>query len=154
MQGKLFVSDLDKSDNRLLASLPLRVYQRLEPHLQTVELSQNQILNLAGEHHRYAYFPINCMISRVAVLTDGAMTEISIIGNEGMAGLPIILQTKRTFFSTIVQVSGYSLRIDGKKLQEELDRQETLKLLLMHYVQARIIQIGQITACNSHHKLE
>ena len=148
------MSNSNKSDNRLLASLPLRVYQRLEPYLQTVKLSQNQILSITGEHARYAYFPINSIISRVAVLENGAMTEIGIIGNDGMVGLPIILQTKQTFFSTIVQVGGHSLVINAEKLQEELNRQETLKRLLMHYVQAQIIQIGQIAACNRHHKLK
>lgn len=148
------MSNSNKSDNHLLAALPQQVYQRLEPHLRLVELSQSQILNIVGEPDQYAYFPTNSMISRVAVLEDGATTEIGVVGNEGMIGIPIILQTNRTFFSTIIQVGGDSLIITAKELQKELDRQGALKYLLMHYIQARMIQVGQTAACNRHHKLE
>ena len=148
------MSNSNKSDNRLLAALPLQVYQRLEPHLKLVELSHSQMLNMVGEPDQYAYFPTNSMISRVAILKDGATTEIGVVGNEGMIGLPIILQTKRTFFNTIVQVSGDSLIIPAQELQKEIARQGALNYLLMHYVQARMIQVGQTAACNRHHKLE
>jgi CRP-like cAMP-binding protein len=148
------VSNSNKSDNRLLAALPLQVYQRLEPHLQLVELSQGQMLNIVGETDQYAYFPTNAMISRVAILKNGATTEIGVVGSEGMIGLPIILQTKRTFFNTMVQVGGDSLIIPAQELQKEIARQGALNYLLMHYVQARMIQVGQTAACNRHHKLE
>jgi CRP-like cAMP-binding protein len=148
------VSNSNKSDNRLLAALPLQVYQRLEPHLQLVELSQGQMLNMVGEPDQYAYFPTNAMISRVAILKNGATTEIGVVGSEGMIGLPIILQTKRTFFNTMVQVGGDSLIIPAQELQKEIARQGALNYLLMHYVQARMIQVGQTAACNRHHKLE
>lgn len=148
------MSNSNKSDNRLLAALPSSVYQRLEPHLQPIELSHSQILNIVGEPDQYAYFPTNSMISRVAILENGATTEVGVVGNEGMIGLPIILQTNRTFFTTIVQVSGCSLIITAQELQKELNRQGALKRLLMQYVQARMIQVGQTAACNSHHKIE
>lgn len=148
------MANSNKSDNRLLAILPRQVYQRLEPHLQLVQLSQSQILNVAGEPDKYAYFPTTSMISRVAILKNGATTEIGVVGNEGMIGLPIILQTKRTFFSTIVQVGGDSLIITADELQKEIARRGALSYLLMHYVQARLIQVGQTAACNRHHRLE
>lgn len=148
------MSNSPHTDNRLLAALPSQVYQKLEPYLQRIELRQGQILNVAGEPDRYAYFPINSMISRVAILENGATTEIGVIGNNGMTGLPIILQTNQTFFSSIVQMSGDSLVITAERLQRELDNQRLLRRILMHYVQARMIQIGQTAACNRHHILE
>ena len=152
--NQLFVSNSNKSDNRLLAALPQQVYQRLEPHLHLVELSQGQILNVVEEPEQYAYFPTNSMISRVVILQNSATTEIGVVGNEGFIGLPIILQSKRTFFSTIVQVGGDGLIIAAVELQKEIARQGALNYLLMHYVQARMIQVGQTAACNRHHKLE
>lgn len=143
-----------KPVNYLLSALPQEVYQRLLSHLQLVTLSQYQILYVSGEIYKFAYFPLNSMISSVSILEDGATTEIGIIGNEGMIGLPLILGTTQTNFAAIVQVGGDSYKIAAAPLQKELNRQEELKDLLMRYTQARIIQLGQTAACNRHHKLE
>lgn len=140
--------------NRLLTALPQQVYQRLLPDLKPVTLPQHQILYVSGETYNYAYFPTNSMISSVSILEDGASTEIGIIGNEGMIGLPLVLGTTYTNFAAIVQVGGNGYKIAAAPLQEELNRQEELKSLLMRYTQARIIQLGQTAACNRHHKLE
>ena len=140
--------------NRLLTALPQDVYQRLLPDLQLITLPQHQLLYLSGETYDYAYFPLKSMISSVSILEDGASTEIGIIGNEGMIGLPLVLGTTSTNFAAIVQVGGNGYKIAAAPLQEELNRQEELKSLLMRYTQARIIQLGQTAACNRHHKLE
>lgn len=148
---------LSKSNNpinRLLAALPAEDYQRLSPHLEAVELPQHKILFHAGEHYKYAYFPSHAIVSSVAILENGATTEIGVIGNEGMVGLPIILETSYTSSTAIVQVGGDGYRLAATRLQEELNRQGALKTLLMRYVQARIIQLGQTAACNRHHNLE
>lgn len=140
--------------NRLLTALPQEVYQRLLPDLQVITLSQHQLLYVSGETYKYAYFPINSMISSVSILENGASTEMGIIGNEGMIGLPLVLDTTYTNFAAIVQVGGNCYKIAAAPLIKELNRQEDLKSLLMRYTQARIIQLGQNAACNQHHKLE
>jgi CRP-like cAMP-binding protein len=143
-----------KPVNSLLTALPQEVYQRLLPDLQLITLPQHQILFLSGETYDYAYFPTNSMISSVSILENGATTELGIVGNEGMIGLPLILGTTFTNFAAIVQVGGNGYKIAAAPLQEELNRQEEFKSLLMRYTQARIIQLGQAAACNRHHKLE
>src|SRR5258708_19640889 len=42
--------------NRLLAPLPTDEYQRLQPHLESVQLSNRRILCEAGDSIRHAYF--------------------------------------------------------------------------------------------------
>ncbi|MGB5635487.1 MAG: Crp/Fnr family transcriptional regulator [Waterburya sp.] len=147
-------SNLIKPVNRLLATLPKKDYQRLQPHLELVELPQHKILYHAGEHYEYAYFPFHSIVSSVAIMENGSTTEIGVIGNEGVVGLPIILNTSYSNSTAIVQVGGDGCRIAAKKLQEELNRNGALKSLLMRYVQARIIQLGQTAACNRYHNLE
>lgn len=140
--------------NRLLATLPQEDYQRLSPYLEPVELPQHKILYHAGEHYEYAYFPSHSIVSTVAIMENGATTEIGVIGNEGMVGLPIILDTSYTNSTAIVQVGNGGYRISSEQLQKELERQGALKRLLMRYVQARIIQLGQTAACNRYHNVE
>lgn len=151
----MFVHNLDKPPvNRLLAAFPTEAYQSLLPDLQAVELPQHKILYHAGENYKYAYFPSYSIVSNVAIMESGSTIEIGIIGNEGMVGLPIILNTKYDCSDSVVQVGGDGVRISAKRLQEEMNRHGALKRLLMRYVQARIIQIGQTAACNRYHTIE
>lgn len=145
---------MNRPINRLLAALPYKDYQRLCPHLELIELSQYEILYSVGKPYKYAYFPNQSIIFSMAIMENGSPTDIGVIGNEGMLGLPIILNTSDTKFTAIVQVSGYGYRIAAEHLQEELSHQEALKNILMCYVQTRIIQLGQTAACNHHHSLE
>ena len=145
---------MNKPINRLLAALPPEDYQRLLPDLRPVELPQHQILYNAGEDYDYAYFPTHSIVSTVAIMRNGSTTEIGIIGNEGMVGLPIILDTGYTNSTAIVQVGGDGCKISARRLQEEIERGGALKRLLMRYIQARFIQLGQTAACNRYHTVE
>jgi CRP-like cAMP-binding protein len=151
---KLPSPNSDKPINRLLAALPTEDYQRLCPHLEPVELPQHKVIYHAGEHYEYAYFPSHSIVSTVAIMENGSTTEIGVIGSEGMVGLPIILDTSYTNSTAIVQVGNGGYRITAERLQEEMNCNEALKRLLMRYIQARIIQLGQTAACNRYHNLE
>ena len=137
-----------------MAALPSEDYQRLVPDLQPVELPQHQILYHAGEDYKYAYFPSYSIVSSVAIMENGSTTEIGVIGNEGVVGLPIILDTSYTNSTAIVQVGDGGYRILAEQLREEMARHGALKRLMMRYVQARIIQLGQTAACNRYHTVE
>lgn len=152
--NKLSALNSDKPINRLLAALPNEDYQRLVPYLQPVELPQYKILYNAGEDYDYAYFPSYSIVSTVAIMENGSTIEIGMIGNEGMVGLPIILETGYTNCTAIVQVGDGGYKIAAERLGEELNRQGALKRLMMRYVQARIIQLGQTAACNRYHNVE
>ena len=144
-----------KPTNFLLAALPDEVYQRLCVHLEIVKLPQHQVLYHAGDRFRYAYFPSNAIISSVAIMENGSIAEIGVIGNEGMVGLPIFLKTDYIVNSSlVVQIGGSGYRIAAEELLEESACYEVLQDLLKRYIQARIIQISQTAACNSYHKIE
>ena len=140
--------------NRLLAALPIDAYKRLLPDLEPIELPQHKVLYYAGDKFDYAYFPSYSLVSNVAIMENGSTTEIGVIGNDGMVGLPIVLDTDYTTFTMIVQVGNGGYRILAKRLQKEINRHGALRRLLMRYVQARIIQLGQTSACNRHHTIE
>ncbi len=151
---KLSSPIFNKPVNRLLAALPTEDYQSLSPHLEPIKLTQHQVLFYAGEEYKYAYFPSHSIVSTIVTMEDGSTTEIGVIGNEGMVGLPIILNTSCTNSTAIVQVADNGYRITAKQLKEEFERQGALNYLLMRYIQARIIEVGQIAACNRYHHLE
>ena len=147
-------SKFNKPINRLLAALPEEEYLRLHPYLEPVQLPQHKILYSAGEEYQYAYFPSHSIISSVRIMENGSTIEIGVIGNEGMVGIPIVLNTGYSNSTAIVQVGNGGYRIAAEHLREELNRQGELQRLLMRYVQARIIQISQTAACNRFHTIE
>jgi CRP-like cAMP-binding protein len=140
--------------NRLLSALPSSVYQRLSPYFEEVSLTQQQILYQSGELIEYVYFPHQASISLVLIMSNKATTEIGLVGNEGMVGLPVILGGESSTNHFIVQIPGTATKLPTSILQEEFKRGEELQQLLLLYTQAQLSQISQIAACQSHHVIE
>ncbi|VEP14767.1 cAMP-binding protein [Hyella patelloides LEGE 07179] len=143
-----------KSYNKLLSALPNSVFQRLSFHLEEVSLSQGQTIHKSGELITDVYFPRQASVSLVLILSDKSTTEVGLVGNEGMAGLPVILGGKQTNSDSIVQIAGTAMKLPSQILQEEFQRGEELQKLLLLYTQAQLSQIAQIAACQSHHVIE
>ncbi|WP_324282165.1 Crp/Fnr family transcriptional regulator [Cyanobacterium aponinum UTEX 3221] len=142
------------SENQLLNNLPLSEYQRLLPHLQEVMLVSGSVLHEPYDAINYAYFPVSAMISLVSIMEDGSTTEIGLIGNEGMIGVPIFLGGEYTISRAIVQMAGSSFKLRADILKQEFDRGGIFQKILLLHTQARLTQIAQSAACNRQHKIE
>ena len=147
-------SDRVNPINQILTALPLDEYQRLTKHLKPVNLISGTILLEPHEPITTIYFPQRAMISLVSIMMDGSTTEIGLIGNEGMIGLPAILGGSSTTSRTIVQVSGSALEISAEIIRQEFQRGERLYELLLLYTQALLTQVSQSAACNRQHNIE
>src|SRR6202040_2610654 len=134
--------------NRLLARLPPEEYQRLLPRLQLVPLTLKHVLYEARSPIDYAYFPNWGVVSALTVMEDGRAIEVATIGNEGMAGLPLLVGAKTTANRVIVQVPGEALRLAEDMLRDEVSRDSPLRRLLILYHTAFLAQISQAVACN------
>jgi CRP-like cAMP-binding protein len=76
------------------------------------------------------------------------------IGNEGMAGIPIILRCEAAPYQVMVQLEGNALRIKAGTLRAEFDRGGRLQHLLLQYTHTLLTQIAQSAACNHFHTVE
>ncbi|HIK29987.1 MAG TPA: Crp/Fnr family transcriptional regulator [Oscillatoriales cyanobacterium M59_W2019_021] len=142
------------SINQLLAALPSSEFQQLEPYLEPIFLEAGQVLCEPKEPMNVAYFPGRAAISLVSLLEDGSTTEIGLIGNEGMVGLPIFLGGKSFPNRAIVQIRGSALKLDGEILKREFHRGGKLQQRLLLYTQALLTQVSQSAACNRQHTTE
>lgn len=140
--------------NQLLGLLPVEGYQRLVPHLKKLFYKSGTVLYEPNEVMDFAYFPTTAMISVVSIMESGATTEIGLIGNEGMVGLPIILGGKQNISRVIVQVEGELWKLSAKILLQEFESYPQLQRLLLLYTQARLTQVAQSAACNRQHNIE
>lgn len=140
--------------NGLLSALPRAEYERLSRHLELVRLVPGKILYNVGDAVRYAYFPKGGMICLLSTTEDGRTIEVGIVGNEGMAGIPIVLRSDAAPYQVIVQLAGNALRISGNALREECNRGGKLQDLLLRYTHAMLVQVAQSAACNSFHTVK
>lgn len=131
-----------------------RDYERLVSHLECVCLPLGTIIHREYEPIKYVYFPNQAMISLVATMENGATTEISLVGKEGMIGLPIVLGGKSINYEAVVQVTGTAMRIEAKILKQHFERFPSLRKIILLYVQIRLSYISQLAACNRQHKIE
>lgn len=137
--------------NALLAALSLQERNRLFPYLQLVAMPLGRVLYESGDVLGYVYFPVDCIVSLLYVMENGASAEIAIVGNEGLIGIALFMGGETTPSRAIVQSAGYAYRLEGHRLKEEFRRNEGIRVLLLRYTQALITQMSQTAVCNRHH---
>ena len=95
------------SANRLLAALPRAEYLRFLPHLERISFTYRQSLYDANTSIPYVWFIERGVASVIRVMKDGAMIEISVIGSEGLVGLPVFLGAESTPSQAFVQIASH-----------------------------------------------
>lgn len=83
--------DCSPKQNLLLNALPAKEYERIFPHLELVEMLLGNILCESGEALHFIHFPVNCIVSLVYVMENGASTEIAVVGKEGVIGIAVFM---------------------------------------------------------------
>jgi len=142
------------TDNRLLAALPAADLQRLLPHLEPVALPLGLRVYAPGDEISHALFLTDGIVSIVYMLEDGASTEISVIGNEGMVGIHLIMGGHFIPGYAVVQSAGHALRLPAMYLREEFERGGEFSRLLLRFIQALLTQMAQTTVCNRYHHID
>jgi CRP-like cAMP-binding protein len=138
--------------NRLLAALPAKDYERLLPKLEPVTLAFGDILFEPGDNIRHVYFPSNAIISLLSTVGEREHLEVGIVGNDGMAGLPVFMGVSKSRTRGLVQGEGSALRMKAAALRKELSNGgSALPKFLHRYTHSLLTQISQSAACNRFH---
>lgn len=147
-------SSLKPQQNYLIAALPADVQARLLPNLELVALPLGKVLYESGDTLRHVYFPIDCIVSLLYVMENGASAEISVVGKEGIIGIALFMGGESTPSRAIIQSGGYAYRLLGQKFKEEFNRHTEMLMLLLRYTQSLITQMAQTAVCNRHHSID
>jgi CRP-like cAMP-binding protein len=140
--------------NHVLNALPDEERARLFPHLEPVEMPLGMVLYESGAALRHIYFPIDCIVSLLYVMKNGASAEIAVVGHEGAVGVSLFMGGQTTPSRAIVQSAGHAYRLTRRRLKEEFDRHGQTLHLLLRYTQALITQMAQTAVCNRHHSVD
>lgn len=140
--------------NHLLAALPESAKARVFPRLKLVEMNLGDVIYESGQFIEFVYFPTDCIISLLYVMLSGASAEISVVGNEGMAGIAVFMGGESTPTRTIVQSKGFAYRMPSAELKIEFNNHADVRVLMLRYTQALITQMSQTAVCNRHHTID
>lgn len=145
---------MQKSSNRLLASLPAAAFKAVTAHLKTVALKFGDVLAETGSPIRRVYFPYSGVISLVVELDSGVMIETAMVGRDGVFNAASALDGKVSLNKGIVQLAGSAGVIDVDRLRHLADDLKPFRSLLIGHEQVLFAQAQQSAACNSSHTVE
>jgi CRP-like cAMP-binding protein len=142
---------LEKTSNRLLASLSAPDLSLLGRHLRQVAMEQGQTLESPGQTLDRIYFPQNGLISLIVTMAEDAALEVGTVGREGAIGMVAGLGSRISFIHALVQVSGTALSIPLSRFQSAANRSPRIRAMAARYNEVIIGQIQQTAACNGLH---
>lgn len=143
-----------KPENRLLAALTEDELERLYPHMEVIRLPQSKVLYESGAKVHNLYFPNKGMVSLLSMNSDGTTIEVGMVGDEGVVGLPVILEIDTTPYGAMVQLTAEVIKIKGSVVKAEFSRGGRLHHLLLRYTHVLLTQIAQSVVCNRFHTIE
>ncbi|PKM29891.1 MAG: Crp/Fnr family transcriptional regulator [Gammaproteobacteria bacterium HGW-Gammaproteobacteria-11] len=140
--------------NHLLVGLKEETAERILPHLELVDMPLGKVLYEPDDVMTHVYFPVDCIVSLLYVMENGASAEISVIGNEGLVGISLFMGGESTPSRAVIQSAGRAYRLQSRRLKDEFNRHGELMLLMLRYTQALITQMAQTAVCNRHHNID
>jgi len=142
------------AQNDLLAALPAAEYERLLSDLELAPLPLGMVVYESGARLDYVYFPVDCIVSLLYVMKDGASAEIAVVGREGLVGVALFMGGESTPSRAVVQSAGTAYRLPSNILKKEFERRGPMQRLLLRYTQALITQMSQTAVCNRYHTVD
>lgn len=141
-------------NNHFLDSLKPGEMGGLAAQLAEVALARNQLLDEVGRKVEFIYLPIDCILSVLTVMGDGAQVESRTVGREGGYGLLQAIGSPVSYERVICQVGGRAWRAPLDAMRRAAQDSSVIREAVVRHAQASLIQSAQSTACNTLHRAE
>lgn len=140
--------------NKLLAALSRDHFNLIAPHLTTVPMPQNTVLQEPGDEVDQIYFPHDGMMSLLAVMRDGRAIETATVGREGVVGAMAGLGLYKSVVRVVVQLPLVTTRISASQFRKAVSANEVLRKLCINSNELLLTQARFTAACNALHPVE
>lgn len=143
------------TENRLLAELPARERERLDPYLEPVSLEFEQVLAEFDRPVEYVYFLETAVTCTVVRTPDGDTIEVGLMGCEGFVGLSLLYGVGRSNGTVVVQLAGRASRMRAPDFERHVCAHAGSSYeLLLRYANFFHVMVQQHAACNAAHNIE
>ena len=142
---------MTNAENQLIELLPPKDRSRLLAVCEPVQLVLAEVLCEPGKPTRHVYFPIDSLISLVALIEDKPGLEVAMVGREGMLGARLALGVMTAPVRALVQGQGTAWRIGADHFRSELARSVALQDALNRYIYVLMSQLTTSAACLRFH---
>jgi CRP-like cAMP-binding protein len=141
--------------NRLLAALPGRDLQSLQPHIEAAPLARGSILFEVGESLTRVYFVETGVVSLLAAVDNRVPVGVAAVGREGAVGVgSLLLGGDSTLGGYQVLVPGSALTMEVPALRRALRQSPKLRMACGASARALLVQLLQAVPCTRLHTLE
>jgi len=151
---EMLISEI-ASRNLLLAEL-LKVPSiagYLLPEFKLVQLTVNQVLYEHGDVIDHICFPLDSVVSGLAIMDDGTTIETSMIGRDSLVGISTILGSGVSKQWSWVTIGGSAIQLEKKFLEKMFVQNETALKCLTGSYRSLITQLAQRCVCNTRHTI-
>lgn len=139
------------SQNRLLNHLLAADPDYLLPQVRVVKLGFNDIIYEYGDTIHEVFFPLDSIVSSLAIMEDGTTIEISMLGKESVIGLSALLGGGTARHWTRMCIGGSLARLSTAALDHTFTSNESALKHLMHAYSSLVTQVSQRAVCNARH---
>jgi CRP-like cAMP-binding protein len=134
--------------------LPRDHFDRLLPHLTSVQLPQGLVMFESGDEVDHVYFPHYGMLSLLAVLRDGKAIETATVGREGVVGAMAGLGLYKSLVRIVVQMPVACSKIAATHFRTVAAGSDPVRNLCIRYNEVLLSQARVTAACNALHSIE
>jgi CRP-like cAMP-binding protein len=143
-----------RTRNVILAQLPEDEYAALAKFLTPVDLPLGKQLSEPNLPIEYVYFLNSGLISTDALTEKGESVEVGVIGREGFAGLPALLDQPQMSHSVLIQGVGEGLRIRSSIVRDEFLKGGMFQQMVHAFTYLQMVQVTQSVLCNRMHEVD
>lgn len=140
--------------NRLIDALPGSQMAAFIERCDTVNMVFGEVLSTQHERIEQVYFPLTGFIAQVIAMADHPAMELRLIGNEGMLGATLALDTGTAPSTALVQGNGTALRMSATRFRRELCGSAALRQTVKRYLYITMTQLAQAVACARFHDIQ
>jgi CRP-like cAMP-binding protein len=143
-----------KQTNLFLDSLSTESRNSLVRLCVEMDLPLRKSLYEPGDTPAYAYFITSGIASVVAMMENGGMAEVGLIGREGVVGSFHLLGPAKVSTSCFIQLEATALRIRFTDLMNVFRTNEEIRDRVLEFVQEQAVSLSQLAGCNRLHENE
>jgi CRP-like cAMP-binding protein len=145
----------DGIDNLLLRSLPRATLRAIRHSLEPIDLRHGTVLFEVDQPLQWMIFPNRgAMVSMICVSEDGDLTEVGVVGAEGLLGVNTLLGSSDSSHRTLVQVPGTGWRMKASVASRVFAGDEVFRYACLRFVNFLLLQLSQTALCNRLHSVE